>query len=658
MLKNHLRWSVLAGLLVLFARFALAESFPIQIGDEVSPNVPGAGAGIIEASTATDTYTFAGTAGQLIFAEKVFASAEFKGWLQWELRAPSGALLFSAYFNGQNEGRRVLPETGSYTVRVWVGSNNASYVGNYGFRIRAIPPDQLFTLHAGDLVTTNAPAEGAGAIEVLGAQDLYDLEGTAGQILWFEELAVSARFGGWLRWEFKSPTGQTLFSSYFELAHEGRKVLPETGTYRLRVYSGDNTTNQVGQYSFRVRAVPPDQAFAIAVGQTITNGAPAAGAGNLEVAGAQDVYAFTGVAGQKVFFEQLGAAATLGGWLYWDTKTPSGQTLFNSGFTSGGTIGRRTLPETGTYTITCRVASNDPSLVGTYGFRLTSADDGQFPILIGQVVSNGVPAAGAGVIETAGAQDVYVFPGLAGLRVWFEQLQVASTFNHWLKWELRTPSSNVLRSDFFLAGQREEIVLPEDGSYQVRIFVGTSGAQLVGDYAFRTWCDVAARADRFAVAPGGTLVLTPSLLLCDDWWQTGDKVQVELPEGTSAQGGSVAMLSDAVVYTPAPGFVGQDSFPYRLRGQLGGADTNLVSVEVVAGADERPVVIQQVRSGPAAVGVCLFGQTNMAIAIEQSADLAAWEPAGEVACDTQGLAHFQYRTDEADKRFYRFKRKE
>ena len=69
------------------------------------------------------------------------------------------------------------------------------------------------------------------------------------------------------------------------------------------------------------------QTFAYTVGNTVSNGVPAAGAGNIEAAGASDTYTFTGTAGQKVFVDQLSATSCS---LTWSLTGPGGATVFAS----------------------------------------------------------------------------------------------------------------------------------------------------------------------------------------------------------------------------------------------------------------------------------------------------------------------------------------
>jgi len=82
----------------------------------------------------------------------------------------------------------------------------------------------------------------------------------------------------------------------------GRVALAQAGTYRLRVYSDNAST---GTYSFRLTGITTDSAFAISVGDTVTNGLAALGAGNLEVPGTYDDYIFDATTNQAVYFDSF-----------------------------------------------------------------------------------------------------------------------------------------------------------------------------------------------------------------------------------------------------------------------------------------------------------------------------------------------------------------
>ncbi len=102
----------------------------------------------------------------------------------------------------------------------------------------------------------------------------------------------------------------------------------------------------------------------------MSDGVPEPGAGNIEVAGATDIYYFNGTTGQIVFLEDLGAAASFGGYARLDLYHPNGNWLTGEGLGDGNSLGRQVLPATGQYRIVVFAASTDPNHIGTYSFKL------------------------------------------------------------------------------------------------------------------------------------------------------------------------------------------------------------------------------------------------------------------------------------------------
>ena len=119
------------------------------------------------------------------------------GYLEWEVKAPSGTKVFTAFFSG-DVGRKTLPETGTYTVHFWIGKNDSTLLGKYAFKISALL-DSTFGIDLGQTVTNGVPGQGAGQIETAGGQDLYSFTGNAGQKIKFQSLYAAPAFGGYLR---------------------------------------------------------------------------------------------------------------------------------------------------------------------------------------------------------------------------------------------------------------------------------------------------------------------------------------------------------------------------------------------------------------------------------------------------------------------------
>lgn len=563
--------------------------------------------------------------------------------------------MFSSYIEGNNEGRRTLPESGTYTLRVWVGSVNVANVGAYAFRLRAVPADQTFALQIGDSITNNVPALGAGNIEAPGAWDFYTFSATNGQLVFLEVINTASTFQGNLFCELKSPTSNTVVSTYLSSGnHIGRRVLSETGIYRMRIFAQSNSTNHIGNYSLRLREIPADQSFAIQPGDTVTNNVPDIGAGNIEVPGAQDIYTFAATAGQSLTFEAINRSAAFAGWLQWEVKTPSGVSLFANYFTDGG---RKTLPETGDYTVRVWVGANNPAYFGTYAFRIyTLPGDVRLNIEKGFVISDGVPVNGAGRIDEPGGLDVYSFSGIAGQRVNFDQLSAAPEFAGWLYWQVIAPSGTNWFSGYFPGNTQQRRTLPETGLYSIRIYANSVNPTYIGAYSFRTWCEVLARPDQLATLPNTPLTIPLNKFLCNDSLEIGDAPTIELTNSVSVQGGALTFTNGAIVYSPPAGFEGVDRFTYRLLGLFGDDDFASVSVRVGAGVDQGATVVSQVRESASSVAVCLLGRPDQTYVVEQSTNLVSWVNIDQLVADAHGSLNYSYTIEPVGKRFYRFRK--
>jgi hypothetical protein len=633
-----------------------AEQFDIQIGDTIEENYPEAGAGRLDDGDEVDVYRFSAAAGQLVFLEEISGDENFEGWLLWELRAPSGEKVVGGYVDSTSHGRVKLEEAGTYQLRVFLENRQPSYLGAYSLAIHAIPADQTFPIAIGDTVSAGQPGDGAGVIEVAGAEDVYTFSGTAGQLVFFEEVSGDSSFGGWLQWELTAPGGERVFSSYFDNDHVGREVLPETGTYTLRIGSWHPEASQFGEYSFRLRPIPADQEFTIQVGDTVSEGKPGVGAGRVEVPGARDIYRFQASAGQALYFEDISSSAEFGGWLAWEVQTPSGKRLFFDYFDNED-AGREDLTESGTYQVLVHAATEEVERVGSYSFTIRGiGGDTRYPIAPGQIVTNGVPGAGAGVIESAGGEDQYRFDGVAGQELIFEELSAAEAFDGWLRWEIKKPDGAILFGGYFDAERVDNHLLPATGTYTVRVYAGDQNTARVGGYSFRLFSPVQAGEDHLEAVPGKALLVPTAKFLCNDSGTPGDSLIVELPLNQSVQGGTVVMAAEGVAYTAKTGFTGIDSFTYRLRGAFGGEDIATVVVRVFDGAEKAAMVVSVNRVSSTSARVCLLGLANQAYRVEESTDLQTWTFRENITAGAAGEMLYDYDGGTGPRRFFRFVR--
>ncbi|MBN8248588.1 MAG: hypothetical protein J0L84_14255 [Verrucomicrobia bacterium] len=653
--QAHRLRSLIAGLLlaVVLPFGGLAGNFEITIGDRVSENLPAPGAGRLAESTEEDSYTFVATAGQLAFFEPIEHRGGFAGRLRWQLLRPGGAILFGGFFSNP-VGRTALPESGTYRLRVYTDGTDPGWTGTYSFRVLPIPPDTTFEYEIGTVVSDGVPIAGAGRLEVAGAEDHYLFPGAAGQLVFLRSLGQGTAFGQNLRWQLIAPGGARVFSSFFTNPI-GRTRLPEAGIYRLRVFTDAINPEWFGPYSFQISALAADQTFSYTIGTTVSDGVPAVGAGRLEVAGAEDHYVFSGRENQVVFFESLEQDTAFKRALRWQLIRPGGGNVFSAFFTNPQ--GRIVLPDVGEYRLRIFTDAADPSLFGMYSFS-TRGDvlDQEFPMAVGNWITDGVPGVGAGRIETPGSTDTYSFEGRADQEVVFEPFAQAPEFQRNLRWELVRPGGGTVFSVLF-SGAMNRIRLPETGTYRLRVFVTGDNPDWVGWYSFRTVSRVAAFPDRIATRPGEPVEVTFDKLLFNDMADDATEVlRLELLGTTSEQGGALEMTSGAVRYSPQADFVGADQFGYRLIGKFGGTNETTVTVHVAPEVGTFATIVNSRRT-PTGADFCLLGEASASYEIEISPDLLHWAPDGALSTDTTRGAIFPLRPGNAPvQRFFRVRR--
>jgi predicted secreted protein len=310
------------------------------------------------------------------------------------------------------------------TYTATVRGATATTTGTYSFRLLLTPPSEQFAIAFGDTVSEGVPAAGAGNVEVPGALDIYTFDGVAGQETIFDLLAGVNVFIGW---RLVAPDGTELFDSF---VGDRQVTLPATGAYTLTV--GGNGIDDTGTYSFQLLDAATADEFTIGFGDTVSDGVPAPGAGNLEAPGAVDHYRFDAAAGQTVIVDALVGNTTV---VRWSLSAPDGSTVFDAFFVDQ----EATLTETGTYTLT--VEGLQITSTGTYSFQLLAAPPivDEFTIAFGDVVSDGVPEPGAGNLEAPGAVDRYNFDATAGQLAIIDVLGGSTTD---FAWRLTAPDGS------------------------------------------------------------------------------------------------------------------------------------------------------------------------------------------------------------------------
>ncbi|MCL4267834.1 MAG: serine/threonine protein kinase [Anaerolineae bacterium] len=223
-----------------------ADTFTIEIGEDVANGSPGEGAGFIETPGAKDEYTFTAVAVQSVYFQ-VVQLPQSDLLLNWRVVDGTGSEIFSTCLQCSDPGVKVLDRGGTYTIIV--GNDSGPATGTYAFKTWDVPPPDQFTIQIGDTVSRDVPGPGAGNIESPGVKDEYTFIATAGQEVYFQVIQPP-QTGELLSWRVLDDTGSEIFSTCLQCGDPGVKSLDRGGNYTIIV--GNNSGAAVGTYEFRI----------------------------------------------------------------------------------------------------------------------------------------------------------------------------------------------------------------------------------------------------------------------------------------------------------------------------------------------------------------------------------------------------------------------
>lgn len=458
---------------------AQAQTFALQVEQGVSAGVPGPGAGFIEKAGGSDIYLMDVPAPMTLYFDEIAGSCAF----DWKVVDPKGVELF---FDGAmcvtDPGLVEATEAGIYTITV-VGTGATT--GAYAFKVWQVDAPQEFELELEQLVAPGLPLAGAGQLDEPGAVDHYFITLEVGMQIYAQELSGGCA----VEWSMRGPSGREVFDDAdICVVDPGYRLITERGEHLIEV---DSPTGATGNYSFKIWLIDPPQVFPIAIEQTISNGNPAPGAGNLEEPGSQDTYLVDLIAGEAIFVDEL----TGGCGLQWRMTSPSGALIFDDAVFCNFDPGIIVPPETGTYSI---LVASDSGSAGTYSFRLWSVEEPQtFQIGLNQIVSNGVPAAGAGNLEEPASIDRYEIAIFAGTTVYFNEISGSCAIG----WRATSPSGALLFVDNDICNADPgSMLLVESGTWLIEVFADPGA---FGVYSFAL--NVVDAPDLFTIEVGDTV---------------------------------------------------------------------------------------------------------------------------------------------------------
>ena len=337
--------------------------FPAPSPDSTTLQCGSLASNTLVAAADVDLFTFAGHSGQVISLALAstggFATNQSNGSVAAILVAPSG-LDVGNLLRSNSDGTFVLPETGTYVVRVHALRLNVT--GSYNLNLECLFPTQ-----SPDAVLLQCGSLASNTIVAAGDVDLFAFAGHSGQVI---SLALASTGGfatnqsnGSVAAILVAPSGLDV-GSLLRSNSQGTFVLPETGTYVVRVHA--LRLNVTGLYNLNLECLFPTQspdAVLLQCGSLASN--------TIVAAGDVDLFTFAGQSGQILSI----ALASSGGFA---TNQSNGSAALRIVDSSGADVGpvvrtngqvTLTLPATGTYAI--RVYAFNLVMTGTYTLRTT-----------------------------------------------------------------------------------------------------------------------------------------------------------------------------------------------------------------------------------------------------------------------------------------------
>ena len=227
-----------------------AGEFAIKIGDKVSEDVPGPGAGIIARPFEHDVYRFTAAPRQTVyFRVREISTTLQNSYLGWRLADEDGTDVFKQGLYTGNPGVHTLFRGGEYTLTV--GSRDDAAVGLYEFQLYDVPRPDQFAIALGTRIRDGQPGPGAGSIETPGAKDVYTFKAAARQQVSARVLGGSpAILNSYLGWRLVDEDGTEIFKQGLYTGHPGVLTLIRGGTYTLTV--GSDVDPATGTYDVQI----------------------------------------------------------------------------------------------------------------------------------------------------------------------------------------------------------------------------------------------------------------------------------------------------------------------------------------------------------------------------------------------------------------------
>jgi subtilisin family serine protease len=384
--------------------------------------------------------TFSGAAGQRISLNLSNVSLNLA---LVSILKPDGSQLVSNRYVGTYGAfidTTTLPTAGTYSIVV---DPQGAATGSATLTLYDVPPD------AGGPITPGGASVSA-STTVPGQNVRLTFNGTAGQRV---SMTISSATFSSATASLIGPDGNPVGGGTFFgpgiTAFMDTRTLPATGTYAIVV---DPPGAATGGATFKLFDVPPDIAGTIALGGTPTRV-------DMGTPGQNAKLTFSGTAGQRISINIDQSSLSQA---YVSITNPDGSMLVNNTLfaTTPAFVDTRTLPATGTYTITV-----DPQGATTGGARLTLYD---VPPDAGGTLTAGGPSQTI-LLATPGQNARLTFSGNAGQAISLKLTGSSISFGY--ASILKPDGTTLVPNTIFGAGFDRTITatLPTSGTYTIVI---------------------------------------------------------------------------------------------------------------------------------------------------------------------------------------------
>ena len=446
------------------------QVFDVSLPAAIEDGRPAAGAGRFETVASQDDYRFTAVEQDAPLLID-FVACSYPATVEWRLINVTRGRLVTGGERCRDLAIGRLA-AGDYRLEV----TSYGHAGTYKLSMSYVPP-QEFRVALPVSISAGGPFPGAGDLETSASADLYRFKTTGAGSLRVEFSNCSPALAE-ISWTLVSTANdRRVADGQGCRAHAVDNVVdgsadPVFGEYELTVHPQDE-----GTYDLTL-ATEPSQVFDVSLPAVITDG-------RLENTASSDAYRFTAPDDRQLQIDLSNCSPALQSMIHWRVMGEDFQGEIARGYGCQVALGPKVWRGS-----RYRVVVDHSGAVGTYQLRIGLADPVQrFDLTLPATVSDGVPAAGAGNLETTTSQDNYTFTvaekGTLRMRLSECSPSLGYPRLDWKLWYLEEGDRLVLQEEWDCAGEVMRDM--PAGRYRLEVSrIGASGTYKLDVSAERT----------------------------------------------------------------------------------------------------------------------------------------------------------------------------